>query len=306
MITTSTVAMNFFPFPAPRAVARIIGLLTISLAALALQGCSAVKLVYNTAPEIAYWWVDDYVDLNDAQAARTREGLAALQAWHRSNELPGYADILARAARMAAADVTPEQVCAMVQEGRAHAMALAARAEPAAAALALTLTQEQLANIEKRYAKNNRKYRAEWVDVSQDEQRQRRYKQVLDRSEMIYGRLDDAQRQVIRLQIEASSFDAEKSYAERLRRQRDALQILNQVVSGKPPPAHVRAQLRAYIERGFESPDPTYRAYQQTLMRESCRGFALAHNTATPAQRDTAARRLKAYEKSVRELAAAQ
>ena len=40
-------------------VARIIVLLTL---AVALAGCSAIKLGYNTLGEVAYWWLDSYID----------------------------------------------------------------------------------------------------------------------------------------------------------------------------------------------------------------------------------------------------
>ena len=44
----------------------IIGLLCLALAG--LSGCSALRLGYNTAPELAYWWIDGYADFDDAQA----------------------------------------------------------------------------------------------------------------------------------------------------------------------------------------------------------------------------------------------
>jgi hypothetical protein len=53
-----------------------------------LAACSAIKLGYNNLDEIAYWWLDSYVDFTDDQAPRAREDLARLHWWHRNEELP--------------------------------------------------------------------------------------------------------------------------------------------------------------------------------------------------------------------------
>ena len=50
-------------------------------------------------------------------------------------------------------------------------------------------------------------------------------------------------------------------------------------------------------------PEPALRAYQQTLMQESCRNVAALHNATTPAQRDAAAQRLRAYQRELQALA---
>lgn len=63
---------------------RIIGLLMV----LQLAGCSAVRLGYNNAPELTYWWLDGYLDFTSAQSLKVRANLATVQAWHRSQEMP--------------------------------------------------------------------------------------------------------------------------------------------------------------------------------------------------------------------------
>ena len=75
------------------------------------------------------------------------------------------------------------------------------------------------------------------------------------------------------------------------------------IVQTHPAPAEARTLMRGYLERSLNSPDPVYRRYQDTLWQEGCRGFATAHNTTTPAQRDVAVRRLKAYQRDALELA---
>jgi hypothetical protein len=90
--------------------------------AVLLQGCSAVKLAYNNAPELAYWWIDGYADLDDAQSLKVREELARLQQWHRTNELPRIAELLQRTRQLALADTTPEQVCTLFARSASASM----------------------------------------------------------------------------------------------------------------------------------------------------------------------------------------
>ncbi|MDO8280563.1 MAG: DUF6279 family lipoprotein [Burkholderiaceae bacterium] len=268
-----------------------------------LQGCSAIKIAYNTAPEFGHWWVDGYVDLNDTQSQRVREELAQFQQWHRRSEMPTYAATLQRLEQIAPGDVTPEQVCAIVGELRGKLDRMLRRAETPLTALAMSLDAEQVRHLERKYAKNNIAFRKEWLQRSAAQQQERRFERILDRSEMIYGSLDQEQKSVIRKQLELSAFDPSSSHLEQLRRQKDSLNTLAQLMKPDLTPTAGRELMRAYIERSIDSPDAAYRAYQQRQLRDNCRAFATAHNSTTAAQRETAVRRLRAYRRDVLELA---
>ena len=70
----------------------------------------------------------------------------------------------------------------------------------AAGPLTVRLSPAQLQQLEKKYAKNNREYREEWIDVTPEKRRERRYESILKRSEDFYGRLTSDQRQMVRSQ----------------------------------------------------------------------------------------------------------
>ena len=56
--------------------ARIIArALVLGLLSLVLVGCSALRLAYNQAPSLGYWWIDGYADLNDAQTSVLRRDI---------------------------------------------------------------------------------------------------------------------------------------------------------------------------------------------------------------------------------------
>ncbi|HYF43429.1 MAG TPA: DUF6279 family lipoprotein [Ramlibacter sp.] len=280
--------------------ARIIGLLAL---ALSLAACSAVKLGYNNLPEVTYWWLDGYVDFEDGQDQRVREDLARLHTWHRGAELPRYGELLQRMERLAAKDLVPAQVCAFEPDLRERFQVLADRAEPPVVTMALSLTPAQLQHLERKYAKNNAEYRRDWLRLTPAELTDKRVKQLLERFEMVYGNLGDAQRAALRQQVERSPFDAQRVLAERQRRQRDTLETLRKVTGGAPLD-EARALMRGLFERTLKSPDPAYRAYQEAAVQAFCSTVAVVHNSTTAVQRENAVRRLRAYQRDVGELTA--
>ena len=99
---------------------RIIRLLMAATVLALLGGCSAIKLAYNNLPDLGYWWVDSYADLNEVQSLQLRADMASLHAWHRRNELPRIADLLQQVQKSAIADTTPEQVCSLYGDIRSR------------------------------------------------------------------------------------------------------------------------------------------------------------------------------------------
>ena len=273
-----------------------------------LPGCSAVKLGYNNAPELAYWWLDGYADLTQAQSSRIREDLARLQQWHRVAELPKVAELLQKTQQLALANTTPEQVCGLFAEIRVRIDALLTQAEPAALALAMDLGAAQIAHIETKFGKTNTQWREDWMEGSLAKRQARRLKTAVERSEQFYGALEEHQLALLRNAIAQSEFDPPFSYAERLRRQQDMLQTLRQTSAASGDARFSATQsgaaLRAYLERAVNSPNPAYRAYLDREIAFNCRTLARLHNSTTAEQRERAARRLAAYERDARELAA--
>jgi hypothetical protein len=279
------------------------GIICALALSMGLAGCSAIKLGYNNFPEVAYWWLDGYVDFSDAQAPRVRQQLGRLQAWHRQQELPRFVELLARMEQMAPGTVSPQQACGVVADVQARLIAVADQAEPAVVGLARELTPAQLRHLERKYRGNNEDFAREWIAPAPPEQREKRYEQALDRLESIYGRLDEPQRAVLRRGAEQSIYNPARVLQERQRRQQDLLQTLRRTTDPAVSEADARGLMRAYLDRAAQSPDTTYRAWQDQLLQEGCRLFAAVHESTTPQQREQAARRLRAYQRDLRDLA---
>jgi hypothetical protein len=282
---------------------RIGGIILGLALALALAACSTVKFGYGTLPELVFWWLDGYADFDEPQRRQVRAEIARLHAWHRQAELPKVAEILARLEAMIPSEITPQQACTLVRDVQARLNAVADQAEPSVTAIAMSLDARQLAHMERKFRSRNDTFRKEAIAPPPAEQQENRFEQMLKRLEMIYGRLDEPQRAVLRQGIAQSAYDPARILVDRQRRQQELLQTLRQVSGPDANPAEARSQLRAWLQRAQQAPDPAYRAWQQGLVQEGCRVFAAVHQSTTTAQREQAVRRLRGYQRDLHELA---
>lgn len=268
-----------------------------------LAGCSAVRLAYNQAPELAYWWLDGYFDFNERQAPMARASLDEWFAWHRSTQLPDYAEVLGQLQQQALNDASAEQVCRWWDELRRRGAAAFEHGVPALAELVVTLDAKQVQHIERRYQKSDEDFKADFLQATRDERLASALKRTVSRAEMLYGRLDDAQRAFVARTLAASPFDAQAWLAERQARQREIVQTLRALVAERADAARAQAALRVFAAHAAQSPRPAYRAYHQRLTDYNCQFVAQLHNTTAPEQRRRAVERLKGWEDDLRALA---
>lgn len=277
----------------------------MSAVAFLVTGCSALRLVYTQAGELSYWWLDGYVDFDEAQTPMAREAIDQWFAWHRRSQLPDYAELLQRAAADAAQDVTPAQACTWFERLRTRADTAVEKALPEAATLAAAFKPEQLRALQRKQAKNNADFRDDFLQPDPQRRLAKSVERAVDRSEQLYGSLDDAQRKRIAQRVAASPFDPERWNEERLRRQRELMQLMTRAQQ-KPPPARdaIAADLRLYWKHTLRSVDEGYARYQQALETFNCEFFADIHNRTTPEQRQEAQKRLRGWSDDLRRLSA--
>lgn len=271
---------------------------------LLLQGCSAVKLAYNQVPQLAYWQLNRYLDLSDAQTDRVRSELDLLHQWHRSTMLPQHARLLQQVQQHLPGTVTPEQACRIYDDARIQLDAVWAQAEQQLLWLAPQLSPAQIRTLEMQQAQSNVDWKKQWLDASPEQMREQRYKQLLSRAETFYGTLDEPAREALRSYVARSSFDPQRSYVERLRRQKDLVEVLQGIAQNGSDHLRTLGLLRGYRTRYNASPDPAYQRYAQRLVEEGCEAFARMHNAMAPVQRLQAVQSLKGYERDFWVLAA--
>jgi uncharacterized coiled-coil protein SlyX len=179
------------------------------------------------------------------------------------------------------------------------------RVRPAAAEIALSFTPEQIANIERRYAKTNAEFRDDFLQPDPAKRAAANLKRTVERAETLYGTLDAGQRARMGAALARSPFDAELWLTERRSRQQDALQTLNRLIKEKAPRDQAQAALRAYVDRVERSPHEAYRRYSERLAEFNCAFAATLHNGTSTEQRRTAAQNLAGWTGDLRAIAAA-
>ncbi len=283
-----------------RIMARHLGQIAVLGAVLVLAGCTALRVVYHQAPSLTYWWIDGYADLDNRQTAQVRADLDALFAWHRQEELPRLAELLRDWERLAPNDITADQACRQFERVRERLERTVSEAVPPLAKLALQLSPAQLDHLARQQAKSNREFEDDFIKPAPGRVLDRRTERAQDRLENFYGRLTDAQRNLLRQQLAASPFDAARTQQERLVRQADLLLTVRQA---QADPANAQQRIQGHVNRFTDSPTPGYNAYLQASVQHGCRQIALIHNSTTPQQRQRAVATLKQYEADLRTLA---
>ncbi len=271
---------------------QIIGVLLLGGTLLA---CSAVKLAYNQATELAYWQLHSYFEFDDTQKPLVREQLARIHLWHRQTQLPAYVETLEKWKAWLPAEIDETRACGIFEEVKTRLQAISDRAVPAMGSVVGTLGPEQLDALKRKFSKLNAAYRDDFLAGSPEDLINRRLKKAVSRAEMLYGTLDDRQLAVLRSRITQSVFDARLALAEHQRRQRDALQSLRPLIAGRATAEQASPLMQAYLDRAIHSPDPAYRSYQERLTHDSCQTFTALHNSTTAAQRARAVQTLQGY-----------
>lgn len=270
----------------------------------ALAGCSAVRLGYGQAPQLAHWWLDGYLDFDDAQSPRVKASLGQWFAWHRETQLADYAGLLASAQQQVMGPVSAEQVCRWNDELRSRIEPAVERGLPLVADLVPTMKPAQLAHLEKRYAKSNAELRKEFLQPRADERMKASIERTVERLETLYGPLDEAQRRAVAASVAASPFDAELWLATREARQRDVLRTLEPLVQQQADRDRALQALRPLARRLIDGPSPDPQGYQQRLAQYNCAFGARIHNTTSARQREHARDKLRGWEADLRYLAA--
>jgi len=282
---------------------RLIVVVALCIAVTLAAGCSALRLGYGQADKFLYYWLDSYVDFDDAQAPRVREAVASWFQWNRRTQLNDYADLLGRIEADTRADTTPERVCGWWKEVRSRIDRSVEQAVPSIAELAATLKPEQVEHIAQKQAKSAKEFRDEFMQSDMTLRRSEALKRSISRHETLYGALDLFQKERLERLVAESPFDPQLAYDELRRRQKEALQSIRQLAGRQMDSANAQSIVRGYLKRIDPPPQESYRQHNERMIQHNCRLFASVHNMASPEQRQFAAKKLRGWADDLRALA---
>ena len=199
--------------------------LVLVLAALAC-GCSTVRFGYENADAYLRWKAGGYLDLEGDDAEELHDLIDEFHAWHRRHELPKYAGVAHEAERRFADGLSHEDLVWGYDSLRAQARESLRKAADLAAPLLDRLTPEQVAQIERRLAEENRQFYRDKLRGTERDRRRKRAKYTVERLEDWVGKLTQAQIQRVREYADRAALTDELRDRDRKRLQKDFLAIV--------------------------------------------------------------------------------
>jgi hypothetical protein len=286
---------------------RPLDFLLLSAAALLLTACSLTKLAYsnmglaysNATPMLA-WMAGDYVDMSGEQKDWVRERLTRAFAWHRTQELPDYRRFLERVAVQAGDGISVEEARVAHRAMRVSYYRLVERVIPDVAEFLSQLGEEQATQLERKFARDNKKFVAESNKGSLEERRARRLEKYFDHIEEFTGALSDAQRNIIADSVGGLPEITDELLADRRYRQSEILALVRSDAT--------REKIAVELKRLLVDTESWRRPeYQRKLRERDEKLFEMVSALSaslTPDQRAFFQRRVRGFMRDITELTA--
>lgn len=158
-----------------------------------LPSACAVKFTYNQLDWLIPWYLDDYVTLTSDQEAIFASRLERYLKFHRSDQLPLYADFLDSIA-VASRDGFNLAELEQIQAKKDYLSdALLVDMAPLLADLIPYLVQQQIDEFFRNLETRNDRFKDKYIEVDENDQRREQAKKIRKRVERWSGDLDEEQ-----------------------------------------------------------------------------------------------------------------
>jgi truncated hemoglobin YjbI len=164
---------------------------------LPLSGCS-VKPVYNRLDWLIPWYLSDYMDFTEEQSADLERRIDRQLYWHRTTQLPAYADTLLQLRDQLQDGLSREELDYQHVALEKHWRNLAEQITPDATAILITATDAQVRELLDEFYDKTRDYETKFVALSPRQQRDKRAERLRKELRRWLGNLNDAQHQAIK------------------------------------------------------------------------------------------------------------
>jgi hypothetical protein len=242
------------------------------------------------------WKAGNYLDVQGDDAEELDDRIDEFHAWHRKNELPKYAKLAHEASQRFADGLSRPDLIWGYDSVRAQARESLRKAAELAAPLLDRLTPQQMAQIERRIAEENRQFYRNNLRGSERDRRRKRAKYAVDRLEDWVGKLSQAQIDRVREYAERAPMLEALRDQDRKRLQREVMAIIRAREAQKRLPERI-----ASWERGR---DPAFVAALETWREQYFAMVVDVDRTLTAEQRTKAMSHLRRYAEDFEALAA--
>ena len=276
------------------------GALLSACATLTQLAYSNAAMAYNNLPPMLSWWVDDYVDMSHDQKDWVRDRISRVMDWHRSHELPEYRRFFEHVLAESREPFTVQEVAGAWRDLRAHYRRTADQVIPEIADFFLQLDAAQAAQLERKFADDNRKLVRDSLKGTPGERTARRAKRFVGHMEGWLGSVSGEQRAMIEAYYRGIPDLIEERLADRKVRQGEILALIR----AKPSREAMVAGLRTLF---LESERWRRPEYQQKMAEREQQFFGMIARLSaslSPEQRSHLQGRIRGFMRDITTLTA--
>ena len=276
--------------------------IVVALGLLALiAACSFTRFGYNQADTVASWMVDDYLALDAQQKQDFNKRFGRVYAWHRSEQLPEYSTFMRNARGRVERGLAREDVLWFVDGMRTRVRTGLRQAGPEAAGLLATVTPAQIETLKAKWDKDNKKYVKEHkVNGTPEERQEVEARRVIKTFKEWLTPLNSEQEQRVTAMVRELPPIYEFRYAERLRRQKEFLELLARRGDDRERFTARVTEWMVNFDRGRNAEDQKRLSAWWTKRADI---FVALEKTLTPEQRTATLQRMKTYADDFTQLA---
>lgn len=271
---------------------RMVPAVLLVLALAVLPGCSMLSLGYGQLDTFAAWTANDYFDMGPDQRQEFSRRFDHLHDWHRYEQLPEYAAFLTATRSRLQDGIKREDVLWVIEGLKKRYRTVVSRGADDAAAMLMTVTPAQIELLKRQWDRDNHRFTRDYrINDSVQEQREARLKRGFKRITDWTGSLTSEQEAKIAAIVNEWPPIHRLRYEDRLRRQREFLQLLSQRGDAR----RFTDRLRHWLSHWEEGRDPEYARIYEDWEQKQADFYITVERMLTPQQRAAVLRRVQSY-----------
>ena len=257
-----------------------------------VAGCTAMRIGYRQADTILAWRADDYLDFNPQQKHDFRERLDRLLEWHRYEQLPEYTVFVSTAVKKGQSGLKREDIKWFVEGIKSRYRIIIDHGVDDAVDVLATITPEQIVALQKQWGKDNRKFASERdLNGTLAERKRSRLKRVLKETTDWTGNLTNEQEAQFAILLEAVPYINHLRHQDRIRRQKEFLELLKLRTNKQ----ELRPRLHAWLRDWESGRSPEFERVSNEVYDKRIQFYMAVEKLLTPQQRQAAWRRLQEF-----------
>lgn len=271
--------------------ARVLLVLMLSMI---LGSCSTARLGYSNADTLAYWWMDGYVDFNSSQKTKVKRDIAQLLNWHRTTQLPQYAQTLTQMQALLAANPGQADIENAFRQVEQFSQVILLKAVPELTDFVLTMDESQKTHLARKFEKNNEDFRDKYVERTAEKQAKERRKKLFKQADEWLGSVSREQEAIINRYLEKHPPTYAQWLDDSIARQRLALQLITQIQTEKPSRETAQALVQRALLASYEPSEQAERRAQAEASRLAMQQLIVSIlRVSTPEQKTHASKKLQ-------------